>query len=898
MATIIRGGFKDNKERLVTIDIYSPLGNGEYDLNADNSPIKISFDSIDIEYDIDNMFEVIIKKTMSIDFITTRYFGDVLFSDRIKQVKVTVKLEGIVLFSGYVEPYTYSQDYSEKLNEFTLNCIDELGCLEYEYMYKHADWKNITNREQPISFKEYLSMILPTNTYYDMSKKIGNDSALDKLAVSQEIFLGDSENDIKNNEEALEIILKYLNLHIIQDGADIYIFDWNTIKAKSSSQIFTNIFDGSTKTMNISASTIDKDAYNDDSTNISISDTYNQIQLKVNMDTNDTIVSDPLDSDELQYESNYKQLWCSEYVVKGFDEQGTFKDIVQQGYYNQNTISNSSDSWERRDWYFKLANNPQWKLMWNGIDVREWIQRDNNNPVNLSRIMEVMRNYRFFPYLLTVGKNEEPLNRNNSSRLTTDGGVKGNIPTNNYIVISVNGNGDNSEAELKRIQDSIDRASNYHNDTNTADGLLQFTGTTSGQYSPTDDDTTNYLVFKGTMTLNPNVLISGWNDNMFVSSNWVKNDQNIKFQDVYNAAKADKWFIAEYDNIIYAQQFWEAYTPGSIEHSVPNKNMLCPLVNLKDSEMLDYNYSGHWDQTDRYNKLSVLECELKIGDKYLVETYENGDAQKPLYHWYTEANLPYVFGKKKKTFSLGFDPAIGQKIIGPEYSITNTVNGKVSDEKGMAVPIKKSDALSGKISFKILGVINQQWNVITRRHPTMFRSTKYYDNWTNVWSHVSSIWLKDFAIKIISDNKGADVPTSKQDLVYMSNMTQDIIRTKDDEEFDIVTMPTTNELLANGIETNIANNTCINLNTKQPATDILDATQNISERPERLWVDQYWNIYNKPRCIVNTKIDDAYLKNMNIYTMNTFGDTVPLKISRNLRNCEMEISLQQINQNT
>ncbi len=208
MATIIRGGFKDNKERLVTIDIYSPLGKGEYDLNDDNSPIKISFDSIDIEYDIDNMFEVIIKKTMSIDFITTRYFGDVLFSDRIKQVKVTVKLEGIVLFSGYVEPYTYSQDYSEKLNEFTLNCIDELGCLEYEYMYKHADWKNITNREQPISFKEYLSMILPTNTYYDMSKKIGNDSALDKLAVSQEIFLGDSENDMKNNEETLEIISK------------------------------------------------------------------------------------------------------------------------------------------------------------------------------------------------------------------------------------------------------------------------------------------------------------------------------------------------------------------------------------------------------------------------------------------------------------------------------------------------------------------------------------------------------------------------------------------------------------------------------------------------------------------------------------------------------------------
>lgn len=905
MGTIIRGGFKDNKERLVTIDIWSPLGTGEYDLNDEDSPIKISFDSIDIEYDIDDMFEVIIKKTMSIDFVTTTYFGDVLFSDRIKQVKVTVKLEDNVLFAGYVEPYTYSQEYSEKLNEFTLNCVDDLGCLEYEYMYKHADWKKITNREQPISFKDYLSMILPTNTYYDLSKKVNGASALEKLGVSQEIFLGDSEDKMKNNEEALEIILKYLNLHIIQEGENVCIFDWNTIKGKSSSQMFVNIFDSSNiKYLNMNSILVDKNAYNDDSTNISVSDTYNQIKLKVNMDTNDTVITDPLDSDQLQYYSNYKQLWFSDYLAYGwYDSQEVFKNIVKQGYEHPNTISDSNDNWERRDWYFKLAYNPQWKLMWNGVDTKEWIQRNaSGKPINLSRPLEAMRSYRFFPVLMAMGKCEKHLNRNNPSRMTSDGSVIGNIPSNNYIVISVNGNEDNSSEELTRIQNAIDRSSGYDYSTDTYQGLLEYIGTTSGQYSPTDDDTTNYMVFKGTFRLNPIAKVSGWAEGgwMYMYYNTLANSSdNINFKSIYDAVSSDRWIFPQYEqDIRYCHQFWKQGEPGTPEYSAPNSLMLYPLVDIKGNQALEYNYSGHWDDTDRYDKFGVLECEMKIGDKYLVETYPNGDAQHPAYGWYTEENLPYVNGRKKRTFSLGFDPSIGQYIIGPEYPITNTVNGKVSDEKGMAVPIKKSDALSGKISFRIIAVINQQWNVITRRHPTLFRSTKYYDNWYNVWSYVSSIWIKDFSIDIISDNKGADVVGSKKDLVYMSNMTQDIIRSKDDEEFDIVTQPTTDELLANGIETNIAKNTCIDLSTKMPSTGITDTTQNITDRAERLWVDQYWNIYNKPKCIVNTKLDDSYLKGLNVYNFNTFGDTIPLKIIHNLRNCEMEISLQQINQNT
>ena len=50
------------------------------------------------------------------------------------------------------------------------------------------------------------------------------------------------------------------------------------------------------------------------------------------------------------------------------------------------------------------------------------------------------------------------------------------------------------------------------------------------------------------------------------------------------------------------------------------------------------------------------------------------------------------------------------------------------DAKGTAIPIKKSDALSGAVVFRILGPVNLTWNDITRRHPSFWRHTKWYNN--------------------------------------------------------------------------------------------------------------------------------------------------------------------------
>jgi hypothetical protein len=69
-----------------------------------------------------------------------------------------------------------------------------------------------------------------------------------------------------------------------------------------------------------------------------------------------------------------------------------------------------------------------------------------------------------------------------------------------------------------------------------------------------------------------------------------------------------------------------------------------------------------------FKKLPILECELIIGNKRLVET--NIDTYgNSTYQWVKIGEEPTIDGEKKTTFSLGIDPKIGDMIIGDEFDI-------------------------------------------------------------------------------------------------------------------------------------------------------------------------------------------------------------------------------------
>jgi len=242
-----------------------------------------------------------------------------------------------------------------------------------------------------------------------------------------------------------------------------------------------------------------------------------------------------------------------------------------------------------------------------------------------------------------------------------------------------------------------------------------------------------------------------------------------------------------------------------------------------------------------------LECQLKIGEKYLVEITNGLLKENPRFGWYKLEDCPFLKDEdgndtttRKTTFTLGFDPEIGQPIIGKEYELTNTIDGRTSDKKGTAVPIKKSDALSGKLEFKILGIVGTQWDNITRRHPTLFRSTKWYHNMVNIMEHVSAIWIKDFKIDISSsvDSPGVIAESKNKDLLYTSAEERKYIKSKDDIDFKINSQVSSDEAKNLGLPNTTSVSNVIDLQTNLGLTGIYTyEEENSFNRPEKLYVD-------------------------------------------------------------
>jgi len=242
-----------------------------------------------------------------------------------------------------------------------------------------------------------------------------------------------------------------------------------------------------------------------------------------------------------------------------------------------------------------------------------------------------------------------------------------------------------------------------------------------------------------------------------------------------------------------------------------------------------------------------LECQLKIGEKYLVEITNGLLKENPRFGWYKLEDCPFLKDEdgndtdtRKTTFTLGFDPEIGQPIIGKEYELTNTADGRTSgNEQGTAVPIKKSDALSGKLEFKILGIVGTQWDNITRRHPTLFRSTKWYHDMVNIMEHVSAIWIKDFRIIPLGSNDNSAIAVTKdKDILYTSAEERKYIKTKDDIDFKINTQLSSDEAKNLGLPNTTSVSNVIDLQTKLGLTGIYTYEDESSfNRPEKLYVD-------------------------------------------------------------
>lgn len=899
---LIKGSFKQQNilwEVYFKSDLYPEvsleIGSSPDGLFEENQNFQVYFSTDAVEVTTESpedTFAPIIKHSATVNLLTKTYIGQYFWSESPIDIRAEIFRNKEIIFSGFVTQGSYSQSYADCYDELNISCVDYLSVLEY---YNYADishnYDSYKTSATNVSFQNIFNNLLidgldfnlgqKSSLYYDQSKDsvLLKNTIFDDIEFSELNFLGDDEDSVDTKEDVLSKILTYLNLHIVQLGKDYLIFDWDFINNVSEGlSSYIDLWDRSktfTKSLLTSANypeLIKRFHYSSSSTNLSIADVYNKIQVNCSLDSTDDAIVSPFDNEITTKIYPRKYLYQTEILSpgKGF---GAAKEFLEYVKYNDKSVD---DDFTVIDYYIQQISNPAWTL-YGGHDVQEdftVVHQDILKYVPYNSKGEAYKAYYIpseFPErfgvtaLYSIGciqKKQADIN-SDMSKISPN-----SLQMSPYIVISVNGNGDNSENGHKPTdQNLID-----------AVPIAEYTGNISGGvYSPTDDDTINYMIFTGKIMFVPRV----WSELTYV---WdvVKQFDNFMslltltvpyYKDDGKTFRTNKFYTV--DNPVSIQD--DSKFDGSSRDFTDQRRspyLDLSFVNSQDkAKWFQYNYTrledGSGSSIDNIKKLSVFECQLVIGDKTFVETV-NSDGSST-YSWETY-NPDYDKTVNQQSFTLGIDPNKGDYILGQDFEIENniTFDMNLGSNKGFAIPIKKSDNLKGNIVFKILGPFQLQWNDITKRHKTMFRHTKYTDHYKYVLANCSSIVIKDFNCKLISDNSGLEVNNEK-DLIYVS--TEDKKFTNSYEtDFDITSGLSSQECYEKQINNKIYMNypvttkgevvtKIVNKNYQVATNPDNQSPIYLQDKPEKFYIDQYFREYSKPRIIFQVPVREKLFTN-------------------------------------
>ena len=907
------GQFEDNNNVTCRVEIITDGDSTSTTIIGENG-LYFGGEPITIETNIDDTFQHIILKSATINLVTRDFVGDALFANNARDIQVKILKGNECVFCGYAEPNTFSQPYVNIVDEFSINCIDALSTLQY-YNYnkcKVSDYETKRNSAATVSLSTILNSMFGdlleyTNgsILYDRSKGIDSSrlsNIFDDLSVSELLIYGETYDDIMTNNDLLEEILKYLNLHIIQHGVNFYIFDWATIKS-SANYYWYKIFEGTQTLVRTNQLILTSDMHGDSNTSLSIADVYNQIQVNCEIEEQDTIIQNPLDEDSLSSFYKSKQKYMTEYISEGSgdDANDSFNNMVKDQ-------PSSYDAASKIEWFLQVMDNKNWKLyLDNGqTEVNTIYETDANGVyINQHNVPKYLLQHQLTPCIFRMGSVERKTQ-------TDDNAPINKIDMKDYLYISVNGN----ETDTNDNQSPSNTTLQNHS------GMIEYVGNSSGLFSPVDKDTTNYLVFSGKMLLQPIVYesstsVANKNNNYYA----IKNGNAPKSEGAdanvpqYTPIPDVSWLhnnLVSSDNNgegrYYTRKFYTAqYSLDEIDENNDyfknNIGSLQPWTKDKSAHGYEYNYSKVGDSTDKFSKLPILECELIIGDKRCVEINmdEYGNSEFVWVDKNSGVTQTYIDDDGvqqtylKTTFSLGVNPKLKDNIIGDEQPIQNTIDYTMNLEgEGTAIPIKMEDNISGRVTFRILGPINLLWNDVTRRHPSFWRHTKWYENSKFILAHVQNIIISEFKCEVLT-NGGNLATLQDNDLVYCSAMNDNFINKKDDIDFKFITQLTSQEYFNLGVKPTVNMNSVFNTTTKSAQLSLYDARTQETAKAEEHYINQYYNEYSTAKVIMNTTLKESNVGWNNLYHSTPLNkDFYVISIDEDVKNCNKTLTLKEI----
>lgn len=894
----IHGSFLSQQSDTITVHIVT--GNDRtqtIEIGTEKADVYFSEDPAEIENEVNDTFDVLLRNSAKIRLLCGNLITN-LFSTSCRDAVVNIYKNDTCIFAGFIEPQTLSQPYNDRWDELELNCIDALSALQYS-KYKNVGalgviYAFVKAEAAQRSFYDIATEILQGVTggldilgnqnikfWYDGSKAVDAQTAnryqvFKQLSISDLLFLGDDESDVWQQDEVLEELFKYLNLHIVQDGFNFYIFSWESVKAAPDKIIWHDIVANGTKTTPQQAVTISLANVADCDTTISIGDVYNQLLLTAKVEDIESVIESPLDDDLLVSPYINKQKYLTEYSSDG--EGKTAYNAFYAMTHNQKTTYGAGAI---TDWYVQVMRNKQWTFPMKGntdIDIVDYFGSEGTNQHALPDWLGQA------PGAAIMALGSVKMNTAND-----DNSPISKVNMTNYLVVSVNGNGvDNDENKTYPSAADIQKNIPY----------AVYTGNKSGGvFSPPDEETTNYIVLSGKVILNPIMRRTNTYTNLH-NKEWTMWPQNIEKGMIY------VWHQTvpsrnNGDGRYYTRQYLQAETPDKEESWHEGADSGFYPYTGEGPEEYEFKYSAIGDSTDTISKVAVLACMLVIGDKCVVETGTEGQTTDFVWQKYKERSECQSDDEYyQQCFTIGFDPKVGDKLVGTEFSIQNNIDYKMGiDAEGIAIPIIKGDKISGQVRFMILGPVNVTWDVITRRHPTFFRHTKWSSSSVPLLAHVSSILIKSFEVKVYSDNGLISNGNDDNDIIYMSDTKETFVNKKDDLEFKINSALTATECAQLGVSNTVKLSTPLNISTGDGVLEVYDRNGNVKAKPEQIYVDSYYTEYHKPRIVMEQKLRDIdnVVSLFNHYRHEALGKEFFVQgIGRNLIEGRADLTLKEI----
>lgn len=895
----IHGSFLSQQSDTITVHIVT--GNDRtqtIEIGTEKADVYFSEDPAEIENEVNDTFDVLLRNSAKIRLLCGNLITN-LFSTSCRDAVVNIYKNDTCIFAGFIEPQTLSQPYNNRWDELELNCIDALSALQYS-KYKNVGalgviYAFVKAEAAQRSFYDIATEILQGVTegldilgnqnikfWYDGSKAVDAQTAnryqvFKQLSISDLLFLGDDESDVWQQDEVLEELLKYLNLHIVQDGFNFYIFSWESVKAAPDKIIWHDIVANSAKTTARQAVTIALANVADCDTTISIGDVYNQLLLTAKVEDIESVIESPLDDDLLVSPYINKQKYLTEYSSDG--EGKTAYNAFYAMTHNQKTTYGAGAI---TDWYVQVMRNKQWTFPMKGntdIDIVDYFGSEGTNQHALPDWLGQA------PGAAIMALGSVKMNTANDDNSPTS-----KVNMTNYLAVSVNGNGiDNDENKTYPSVADIQKNIPY----------AVYTGNKAGGvFSPSDEKTTNYIVLSGKVILNPIMRQTNTYTNLH-NKEWhgglpmglKENEIYVWHQTVPSRNNGDGRY--------YTRQYWQAEAPDKeVSWHGGADSGFYPYTG-EGPEEYEFKYSAVGDSTDTISKVAVLACMLVIGDKCVVETGTDGQTTDFVWQKYKERSECQSDDEYyQQCFTIGFDPKIGDKLVGTEFSIQNNIDYKMGiDAEGIAIPITKGDKISGQVRFMILGPINATWDVITRRHPTFFRHTKWSSSSVPLLAHVSSILIKSFEVKVYSDNGLISNGNDDNDIIYMSDTKETFVNKKDDLEFKINSALTATECAQLGVSNTVKLSTPLNISTGDGVLEVYDRNGNVKAKPEQIYVDSYYTEYHKPRIVMEQKLRDIdnVVSLFNHYRHEALGKEFFVQgIGRNLIEGRADLTLKEI----